>query len=116
MNDREIDEVIKRHLKSTNSLDMDSFMETLADDAEFIYLLSDKVVKGKENLRPFFQETMFDTVTKLKTKITQEIQFNKYRTYVERVTECSNSDFVGLEFHWTLEFEDGKIRRVWALQ
>ena len=59
---------------------------------------------------------MFGPVTKLKTEIIQEVRFNKYRTYVERVIECSNPEFVGLEFHWTLEFEDGEIKRVWALQ
>ena len=116
MEKREIEELMKRHLAASNSLDIDSFMETWADDAEFIYLLSNRVLKGKENLRPFFQETMFGPVTKLKTEIIQEIRFNRYRTYVERVTECSNPEFVGLEFHWTLEFEDGKIKRVWALQ
>lgn len=116
MDDREIEDLIEKHLKATHSLDMDSFMETWADDAEFTYLLTNSIVKGKENLRHFFQETLFGPVTKLKTEITQKVRFNKYRTYVERVTECSNPEFVGLEFHWTLEFENGKIKRVWALQ
>ena len=116
MDDKEIDELIKKHLNASNSLDMDSFMETWADDAEFTYLLSNRAIKGKDNLRSFFQQTMFDPVTKLETEITQDVKFRNYRTYVERVTECSNPDFVGMEFHWTIEFEDGRIKRVWALQ
>ena len=116
MDDKEIDKLIKMHLEATSSLDIDSFMETWADDAEFTFLLTNRVVKGKENLRPFFQETLFGPVTSLKTEMIREVQFNKYRTYVERVTECSNPDFMGLEFHWTIEFDNGKIKRVWALQ
>ncbi|MHA1965119.1 MAG: hypothetical protein ACXACG_03515 [Candidatus Thorarchaeota archaeon] len=116
MDDKDIDKLLKRHLKASNSLDMDSFMKTWADDAEFTYLLSNRVIKGKENLRSFFKETMFDPVTKLKTEITQDVRFRNFRTYVERVTDCSNPDFVGLEFHWTIEFGNGKIKRVWALQ
>ncbi len=116
MEEREIDELIERHMKAAHSLDLDSFMETFAEDAEFIYMLSNRVVKGKDNLRTFFHETMFAPVTKLKTEVTQQVRYNKYRTYIERVVECSNPDFVGLEFHWTLEFEDGKIKRLWALQ
>jgi hypothetical protein len=91
-------------------------METWADDGEMTFLLSNRAVKGKDNLRPFFQANLFDPVTKLKTELTQEVRFRNYRTYVERVTECSNPDFVGLEYHWTLEFEDGKIKRIWTLQ
>lgn len=116
MKDDEIDDLIERHMRASHSLDLDSFMETWAEDAEFTYLISNKTVKGKENLRPFFQETMFAPVTKLKTEITQQVRFNNFRTYVERVVECSNPDYVGLEFHWTLEFEDGKIKRLWTLQ
>ncbi|MHA2042821.1 MAG: nuclear transport factor 2 family protein [Candidatus Thorarchaeota archaeon] len=116
MEEKEIDELIEKHMKAAHALDLDSFMETWADDAEFTYLLSNKAVKGKDRLRPFFHETMFAPVTKLKTEITQQVRFKQFRTYVERVVECSNPDFVGLEFHWTLEFEDGKIKRLWALQ
>jgi len=116
MEEKEIDELIEGHMKAANALDMDAFMEAWADDAEFIYLLSNRIIKGKDNLRPFFHETMFAPVTKLKTEITQQVKFNQFRTYIERVVECSNPDFVGLEFHWTLELGDGKIKRIWALQ
>jgi hypothetical protein len=116
VDDKEIEELIKRHQKATHSLDMDAFMETLADDAEVTFLLTKNVVKGKELLRPFFQKNLFDPVTELKTELTQKVQFRNYRTYVERVTECSNPDFVGLEYHWTIEFEEGKIKRIWTLQ
>jgi hypothetical protein len=116
MDEKEIDNLLKKHMEAVHSLSIDSFLETLADNAEFTFLLSNRTVKGKEHLRPFFQQTLFDPVTKLTTKIVQEVRFNNYRTYVERVTECSNPDFIGREFHWTIEFEDGKIKRVWALQ
>lgn len=116
MDDKEIDIVIKKHLKASNSLDIDLLMETWSDDVELSFLLTNTVVTGKENLRPFLQKNMFDPVTKLKTEMIQEVKFRNFRTYVERVTECSNPDFVGREFHWTLEFEDGKIKRVWTLQ
>jgi hypothetical protein len=116
MEDKEIDELIERHKMAARALDLDSFMETFEDDAEFIYLLSNRMVKGKDSLRPFFHETMFGPVTELKTEITQQIRFKKFRTYIERVVECSNPDFVDLEFHWTLEFGEGKIKRIWALQ
>ena len=116
MDDKVIDELIKKHQEAVHSLDMDSFMETWADDAEMIFQLSNNVVKGKDNLRSHFQANLFDPVTSLKTDLTQTIRFKNYRTYVERVTECSNPAFVGLEFHWTIEFDNGKIKRIWALQ
>ncbi len=116
MDDKEIEDLIKRHQKATHSLDMDAFMETFSDDARVIFLLTNNVVKGKDSLRSFFQANLFDPVTKLKTELTQKVQFRNYRTYVERVTECSNPDFVGLEYHWTIEFEAGKIKRIWTLQ
>jgi hypothetical protein len=116
MDDKEIDKLMKKHVKASNSLDLDLMMETWTDDTEFVFLISNTSVKGKENLRSFLQKNMFDPVTKLETEIAQEIQFGNFRTYVERVTECSNPDFVGREFHWTLEFADGKIKRVWTLQ
>ena len=116
MDDKEIEELIERHQKATHSLDMDAFMETFADDAEVVFLLTNNVIKGKEFLRPFFQKNLFDPVTNLKTELTQKVQFRNYRTYVERVIECSNPDFVGLEYHWTIEFEAGKIKKIWTLQ
>ena len=116
MDDKEIDKLMKKHLRASNALDIDLMMETWADDTEFVFLLSNNSIKGKENLRPFLQKNMIDPVTQLKTEMTQEIKFGKYRTYVERVTECSNPDYIGREFHWTLECEDGKIKRVWTLQ
>ena len=87
-----------------------------ADDTECTCNLSNRVFKGKDNLTAFFHETLFALVTSLKTEIAQDIRFNNYRTYVERVVECSNPAFVGLEFHCTLEFADGKLKRLWALQ
>lgn len=116
MDDDEIDRLVKNHLKATSALDIDMTMEAFSDDVEFSFLLTDNVVKGRENLRPLLQKMLFDPVTKLKTEMVQEIRFKNFRTYIERVTECSNPDFVGLDFHWTLEFADGKIKRVWALQ
>ena len=116
MNDDEIEKLVKDHLRATSALDIDMTMDTFSEDVEFSFLLTDNVVKGRENLRPLLQKMLFDPVTKLKTEIVQEIRFRNFRTCIERVTECSNPDFVGLEFHWTLEFADGKIKRVWALQ
>ena len=53
MDEKEIDTLLKRHMEAVHSLNMDSFIETLADDAEFIFLLSNNTVKGKKTYYHF---------------------------------------------------------------
>jgi len=116
MENKEIDELMARHFEAVNANDIDSFMDTWAENARIEFLLTGKVVEGKENLRKSFLEQLFNPLAGIKTEIAKELRYKNFRTYVERITECSDTNLVGLEIHWTLEFKDGKIDRVWTLQ
>jgi hypothetical protein len=116
MEKEEIDALMKKHLKAVEENDIDTFMETWADNARIVLLLTGTVVEGKEDLRKTFQEQLFNPNLGIKTEIANELHFNNFRTYIEQITECADSKFVGLEVHWTIEFKDGKINRAWTLQ
>ena len=116
MENKEIDELMARHLEAVDANDIDAYMDTWADNASIEFLLTGKVVEGKENLRKSFLEQLFNPSAGIKTEIAKELHYKNFRTYVERITESSIPDLAGLEILWTLEFKDGKINRVWTLQ
>ncbi|MDF1540027.1 MAG: nuclear transport factor 2 family protein [Candidatus Thorarchaeota archaeon] len=116
MENKEIDELMKKHFDASHSLDLDAFMETWADDASVEFLVTGRKIEGKEELRTAYRDSMFGPLTNLKTEIVHQVAHKNYRTYIERCTECSNADVVGTEVHWTLEFRDGKIQKGWTLQ
>ena len=116
MEKEDIDELMIRHQEAVNAQDIDLFMDTWADDAKIEFLLTGNTVEGKENLRKSFLEQLFSPSAAIKTEIAEELHYKNFRTYIERITESSIPNLAGLEIHWTIEFKDGKISRVWTLQ